>query len=736
MATISFVRPLDEALDSPTAPFFGWTLSAFSSTSASFETSTLTLQLTGTGFTLGSPAAGAITGMRLTQKLDGFPSQDITVASGLSVPFNNLMNGFLRQTTETLVDIYDLLFRGDDVVSGSLLGETLYGGPGNDRLDGGAGNDTLVGDSDLDPLRPSNGRDTLIGGAGNDILRGGSGADAMSGGTGSDVYEVENAGDVVTERVGEGAADRVLFKTGNFSTPLTAYVLPANVEAIDVSLPLPDDAFSTDPVPTVGPTISIKGNALANTMAVVNDPALALSDFMPPSPVRFEGLGGNDRLVGGSGNDLLDGGTGVDTMLGGAGNDTYVVDQRGDVVIESLASKLPPGVDLVDYRVAAADTVSLGGTVAGLTVQKTYVNIEGLRLGTATSTLVYNGIGNNAANTLIGNAAANQLYGLGGDDTLDGGGGADRMVGGPGNDTYVVGQADDVIVELAGGGVDLVQSSFSYTLKAEFEKLTLLGTSALNGTGNGVANTINGNAGANVIDGKGGADTMAGGAGNDSYVVDSAGDVVIELAGGGVDIVRSSVSHTLAAEVENLTLTGVLPIAGTGNGLANTLVGNAAANTLDGGAGNDRLTGAGGADVFVLGSTLGSDTITDFAAGVDRVSVSQAAFAIGDGDTTIDAAVSVAGPGGFPVAAEVVAVTANIVGAITAASAAAAIGSAAADYAAGARALFIVDNGVDSALYLFMSASDDAAVSAAELSLLVSLTGTASLTPSDLLFGA
>ncbi len=79
--------------------------------------------------------------------------------------------------------------------------------------------------------------------------------------------------------------------------------------------------------------------------------------------------------------------------------------------------------------------------------------------------------------------------------------------------------------------------------------------------------------------------------------------------------------------------------------------------------------------------------------------------------------------------------TGNIGGAITGASAAAAIGSASGSYAIGAKALFMVDNGVDSALYLFQALNADAAVDAAELTLLATLQGTASTTTSDLIFG-
>ena len=181
--------------------------------------------------------------------------------------------------------------------------------------------------------------------------------------------------------------------------------------------------------------------------------------------------------------------------------------------------------------------------------------------------------GDAADNTLSGGAGMDQLAGNDGNDNLNGGGGKDKLLGGNGNDT------------------------------------------------------LNGGAGV---------DTMTGGLGDDTYYVDAAGDVVNEsndAANGGTDTVFSSVTRTLGAFQENLTLTGAAALNGTGNTLNNMLTGNAGANKLTGNAGNDVLTGGmgkdvlsggAGADTFVFNAAAEStgttkDTILDFVAGTDQI---------------------------------------------------------------------------------------------------------------------
>ena len=435
--------------------------------------------------------------------------------------------------------------------------------------------EVLTGDIGENLLRGLAGNDSLTGLEGNDSLDGGAGADSMSGGAGSDTYTVDDAADQVVETDPAASGGRDIVRA------TISYTLPTNVEVL---------------VLTGTAALNGNGNSLANS------------------------------LHGNIASNILNGGAGADTMAGGDGSDVYVVDNAGDVVYETNATVATGGVDLIKSTVAYTLPA----------------NVENLQL-----------IGSNAASG-NGNALPNQLSGNSAANTLDGRAGADSMAGGDGDDTYIVDNSLDIVTETHAdasvGGIDHVKSGVTFTLSSHVEWLTLTGSSAINGTGNELGNRITGNSLSNVLDGRAGADTLSGGAGNDTYLVDNLADVVIESVGGstgGIDLVRSQVSLVLGANVERLTLEGSAAISGTGNELANLITGNAGANAVSGGAGNDTLSGGDGADTltggagadsltggsgadsfrFVLANE-GTDTITDFQAGVDVLLVSAANFGL------------------------------------------------------------------------------------------------------------
>lgn len=296
------------------------------------------------------------------------------------------------------------------------------------------------------------------------------------------------------------------------------------------------------------------------------------------------GNGGNDTMEGGAGNDAFNGGAGADRMTGKAGNDLYIVDDSGDVVVESLAG----GTDSV---LAKVSDYTLAGNTEWLTLDST----------------IGAGTGNSLSNTLVGNSVAN---------TLNGGIGNDSMVGLGGNDYYIVDSLTDIVVEAAAGGTDSVEARVTgYTLAGNAETL-ILGNTIASGFGNSLANILLGNSLANTLSGGIGSDTMDGGVGNDFYIVDSLSDAVVETLtpnsvtaslNGGIDSVLAQVSgYTLAGNTEYLIFGNGVG-AGFGNSLNNTLLGNSIANTLNGGDGNDTIDGGAGNDTLIGGD--GADSI-------------------------------------------------------------------------------------------------------------------------------
>ena len=505
---------------------------------------------------------------------------------------------------------------------------------------GGAGADNLVGNA------VSN---TLIGGAGNDSLDGGAGADTLIGGLGDDTYIVDVAGDLVTELANEGTdtvqssisyvlganvenltltGTAAINGTGNGLGNVITGNVAANVltggagnDTLDGGAGVDtlvggtgDDTYVVDVAADLITELANEGSDTVKA-AFTYTLGATLENLTLTGTAAINGTGNSSDniligncaaniLTGGAGNGSLDGGAGIDTLIGGVGDDIYVVDNAGDIVTE-LANE---GADTVK----ASITYTLGATVENLTL---------------TGTAAINGTGNGSNNILIGNTGANILTGGAGNDILDGGGGIDTLVGGVGDDVYIVDVTGDKITELANEGTDSVLSSATYVLGANIENLALTGTAAINGTGNDLNNILLGNSAANILSGGLGDDTMAGSLGDDTYVVDAFGDLVVELANQGTDLVQAGVTYSLTANVENLTLTGTAVINGTGNDLNNVLIGNAAANVLTGGAGNDSLDGAAGIDTLIGGTgddiyvvDVAGDIVTELAnEGTDTV---------------------------------------------------------------------------------------------------------------------
>lgn len=228
--------------------------------------------------------------------------------------------------------------------------------------------------------------------------------------------------------------------------------------------------------------------------------------------------------------------------------------------------------------------------------------------GNAGTDELYGGDGDDQ---LFGLAGDDQLYGGAGNDLLDGGKGVDTMVGGGGNDIYVLDDHRE-LEHINRYEADIYQDPGIDTLRITYRNTSLtplvvdLGMSNLLEVenvqiiGSGLFEVV-GNDLDNILDGGKAANILRGGNGNDTYIVGHKNAQVIELDGeGDNDTVMSTVSWSLGANLENLSLLGKAAINATGNELANLLIGNDGNNILDGGAGADRLEGGKGNDTYIV----------------------------------------------------------------------------------------------------------------------------------------
>ncbi|RZJ62301.1 MAG: calcium-binding protein [Acidovorax sp.] len=543
-----------------------------------------------------------------------------------------------------------------DTLLGSDAANTLTGDAGDDLIDGGAGNDWLGGNA---------GNDTILGGAGGDILQGGAGNDSIDGGAITDragytdgntlSYEDNTSGIVMNLSgiTGDGGAGSgtVTDGWGNTDTVVNVPFIRGSAHA-DSILGSSADILESFEGGAGNDTIdggSIN-NASSNRINFQNAGASVTVDLL--AGTASGAATGNDQLanfnqVRGSGfNDTLLGSdvtTYSELFEGRGGND--VIDGRG-------------GFDIVRYDFAPVTTgvnvnLAAGTASDGQGGTDTLSNIEGVR-GTALN------------DTLVGSAADNRLEGKGGTDSVSGAEGNDTLVLAGNRSDYTLTRATgSSALTLARTGesvtfqnienvvfADQTVTDAGLLARLETEQNdTLVGDGAddlLNGKGGndlisglGGNDTLLGGAGDDTLDGGTDNDRLEGGAGNDVYVVDSLGDMVVEAANAGTDLVNvalASGAYDLSPNVENATVSSSTGLGLMGNALNNVLIGNdgddtisggLGADTLQGGSGNDRLDGGAGVDRMVGG--MGDDEyfvdsatdviIEDAGAGADHVSV-------------------------------------------------------------------------------------------------------------------
>jgi Ca2+-binding RTX toxin-like protein len=398
------------------------------------------------------------------------------------------------------------------------------------------------------------------------------------------------------------------------------------------NLQFTDGTFATSSMLNQNPTTTVNGTSGNDFIHMTGDgaasPGVGYNEITNATSANdtingldgndvIYGDGGDDVLNGGTGDDVLHGGTGTNTFTGGAGNDTIIGSGGNDTAIFSgnftdyaisydaatntysildLRSGSPDGVDtttgVANFKFADGTTPASSAVTHGTTV--------GTNDGDYIHAPDAGGPGlppfsNYAHDLAIASAGNDVIYGLGGDDWIDSGSGNDTVYGGDGNDIIYTGPG--------GSTPDATHSAHVYG-----------GAGNDQITSTNVADVLDGGTGTNIFvgvqDADGNSQTTV------TYADATSGITMTDSSGGYFNGYSTDTWNSIGnflGSAFNDTLVG--------DDHNNTLVGNDGNDVLNGSMGNDTLTGGTGADTFVFLHGDGVDTITDFAHGVDQISL-------------------------------------------------------------------------------------------------------------------
>jgi trimeric autotransporter adhesin len=723
-----------------------------------------------------------LTGVRTVERV-------VTTGNGGDVSITVGNDAVLAASTSITVDAtsvtnsaFDLLYDGSAITTATKA-QNVTGTAGNDTITGGSGNDTITGGDSADTITGGAGIDRLFGGEGNDTFSvaaaaqfiGLDAAETVSGGNGIDILSISVGG----ASIAVGSADLLGLSS-------VERINITNADTRTATLVLSDAVYTANGVTAM----TVVNNITANTDDGISVTASSLGAANSIAFTGASAAGANESVVGGAGNDSftfttlgLDGTTGGgdniataydanDTVNGGAGSDTMTINTG----TTALTAATLTNVSNIERLVVSGTTGGTGlltladanfATVTGATIDGTALTTGALLVtAAAEDDSTFNITGGGGADSMIGGQLADTINGGAGDDTIQGGLLADSLTGGSGADVFqftAVAQSNssntDSITDFTSGtdklnvtldySTSLVAVTVDGTVQTARAGTTLIqdnlsgarGQAAYDTTGSALYVNVNADNLLTTSDYKININpaatataTIAEGDINFTVTGTSAADTI--TTGGGADTITSGGgddSITAGAGVDTITAT--------------------AGGTIDGGAGSDLITlnGAGNYIIKFMSST-GSDTITNTAGwatgGNDKIQISMAAFGAGNADTTINngaAVTGLAGGGELAVNAELGVITTNVTDGVggaatdlTAATAAAVAGAMGAllagNTAAGVKKILAFDDGVDTAVFLFTSAANDASILAAELTLIGFFSGVAATATADYVF--
>jgi len=633
----------------------GETVAAYSANNVSVNLSTGTAGVDGSGTSdsLIGIAAAAVSGSSDT--IIAGNGADVLSSTGSG---NTLIAGSGADTLTTSGTGDTLIGgAGADTLSASGSNAILHGGAGQNVLSSTGSNNTMVAGAGASTLLSSGSGDTLFGNASGSSLSASSGTGATAAYALNNVVVDVAAG---TATVNGGSVSDTL--TG-FSTFAALGSNDTLVDGNSGSTLFSNASGNTLEGGT-GETVAAYASSdltinLATGTAGVN--GAAVSDTLIGIHGAYVS-GSNDVLLGDSGNDLLSSSGSGNTLIAGSAADTLISTGSGDTLIGNLLGSTLESSSYFSTPIAAytADNVTVdlsAGTASlnGSGISDRLVGISTAEALGSHDTLSGGGgggftfISNGNDNTLTaGQAEVTALYKtdnitvnlVDGSAGVDGSSASDTLIG---IMTAIVSGANDTIVS-GGTGNSLSAENTSDVAAFAVDNLSVdvaAGTAGVNGSGaedtisgfqkfvvSGSHDSVTGGQTAGSFEASGSQDTLVAGASDDTLVAGGADDtlvgnlagatlqatssstaavalytfdnVAIDLAGGTVSSVDSTLTDTLIG-ITNVSVTGSFNTLLAGGG-SDTLLSTGSFNSLVGGSGADTLTSSGQNDVLIAGS--------------------------------------------------------------------------------------------------------------------------------------
>ncbi len=513
-------------------------------------------------------------------------------------------------STEPQLIVGDLSLDND--IKGGSGGDTITGGKGKDKVTGGAGNDKISGDEGDDSIEGGKGTNTLTGGAGKDRF--------IYKTSREEITKVADA-DLITDfNVDDDVLDLAAGAFGNLSAAsLNKIAITASFTGKIGSANLLD--FSDDTTVTSIATLQARFTALGGNPEPVfcqfTDSgtgrsvlvfsvgvrfeivasfsvkiSLKVSNFVFSGPslnvpvgttgadnlnfgtfpagIKFDGLAGNDNIIGSNFNDTINGGDGDDTITGGLGADFLTGGSGADIFAYTTTKE--GGDKITDFQSGTDKLQFVSGAFGNLTT----TNFNGVSGSTPDITgkqlVIFTG-------GTYANVEAAQAKALGNSTTP-----GFFVFTNAANETVLVFDSNGTLP----GGSTTVANFGTAAVSLGTSDFVFTGAIATSPTG---TSTTNGS--------------------------------IVDLTAAGNTYPTASNNFGSGTGGYNFST----PVLFTGNGSANTVIGTPFADSIAGGGGADILTGGSGADLFIYKAPgEGGDTITDFTTGVDKLQFVSSAF--------------------------------------------------------------------------------------------------------------